>query len=121
MSDAHQVRDFRRWLPNCGEYCTFPVCLEAWRKAQIACWHPAELESGYFSVEDTARLMQGFVPERNQGPPRHRHAHRLVLVVCVGAPDQCYREITGLIEYTGGSATCWSWRRSGLSAAPTQT
>jgi hypothetical protein len=33
-------------------------------KTQIAYRRSGELEFGYFSVEDTARLMQGFVPER---------------------------------------------------------
>jgi hypothetical protein len=30
-----------------------------------------------------------------------------VLMIC-GTPEQCYRQITDFIEYTGGMGTFWS-------------
>jgi hypothetical protein len=60
---------------------------------------PREFESGYFSTKDTARLMQGFVPERSFTKNRRVIDMRIdsVLTVC-GWPDQCYRQITDFIE-----------------------
>ena len=57
------------------------------------------VRSGYFSTKDTARLMQGFVPERSFTKNRRVIDMRIdsVLTVC-GWPDQCYRQITDFIE-----------------------
>ena len=64
---------------------------------------PRELESGYFSTKDTARLLQGFVPARSFTKDRHVIDMRIdsVLTVC-GSPDPCYRQITDLIEHADG-------------------
>ena len=71
---------------------------------------PFKNPPGYFSVEDTARLMRGFVPERSFTKDRRVIDMRsaslqelidAVLMVC-GTPDQCYQQITDFIEYTGG-------------------
>ena len=47
--------------------------------------------------------MQGFVPERSFTKDRRVIDMRIdsVLMVC-GTPDQCYRQITDIIEHTGG-------------------
>jgi hypothetical protein len=86
---------------------TFPACLEASRKAQIAYRHRGKLVSGYFSVEDTARLMQGFVPERSFTRDRRVIEMRIesALMVC-GTPDQCYRQITEKWEPVFGKTSC---------------
>jgi alkanesulfonate monooxygenase SsuD/methylene tetrahydromethanopterin reductase-like flavin-dependent oxidoreductase (luciferase family) len=71
---------------------------------------PFKNPPGYFSAEDTAKLMRGFVPERSftkDGRVIDMRTASLqelidsVLMVC-GTPDQCYRQITDFIEYTGG-------------------
>ena len=47
--------------------------------------------------------MQGFVPERSFTKDRRVIDMRIdsVLMVCA-TPDQCYRQITDIIEHTGG-------------------
>jgi alkanesulfonate monooxygenase SsuD/methylene tetrahydromethanopterin reductase-like flavin-dependent oxidoreductase (luciferase family) len=71
---------------------------------------PFKNPPGYFSTDDTAKLMRGFVPERSFTKDRRVIDMRsaslqelidAVLMVC-GTPDQCYRQITDFIEYTGG-------------------
>src|SRR5919198_5516295 len=71
---------------------------------------PFKNPPGYFSADDTAKLMRGFVPERSFTKDRRVIDMRTgsvqdlidsVLMVC-GTPDQCYRQITDFIEYTGG-------------------
>ena len=56
-------------------------------------------KTGYFSVEDTVRLMQGFVPERSFTKDRRVIDMRIdsALMVC-GTSDQCYRPITDFME-----------------------
>jgi len=72
---------------------TFPACLEALTGTP----------GSYFSIEDTARLMQGFVPERSFTKDRRVIDMRIdsVLMVCA-TPDRCYRQNTDFIEHTGG-------------------
>ncbi len=71
---------------------------------------PFKNPPGYFSAADTAKMMQGFVAERSFTKDRRvieMHSATLqelidgVLMIC-GTPDQCYRQITDFIEYTGG-------------------
>jgi len=71
---------------------------------------PFKNPPGYFSVDDTAKLMRGFVPERSftrDGRVIDMRTGSLqdlidaVLMIC-GTPDQCYRQITDFIEYAGG-------------------
>jgi alkanesulfonate monooxygenase SsuD/methylene tetrahydromethanopterin reductase-like flavin-dependent oxidoreductase (luciferase family) len=71
---------------------------------------PFKNPPGYFSADDTAKLMRGFVPERSFTKDRRVVDMRTgsvqdlidsVLMVC-GTPDQCYQQITDFIEYTGG-------------------
>jgi alkanesulfonate monooxygenase SsuD/methylene tetrahydromethanopterin reductase-like flavin-dependent oxidoreductase (luciferase family) len=71
---------------------------------------PFKNPPGYFSADDTARLWRGFVPERSFTKDRRVIDMRTgsvqdlidsVLMVC-GDPDECYRQITDFIEYTGG-------------------
>ena len=71
---------------------------------------PFKNPPGYFSVEDTARLMQGFTPERSFTKDRRVIDMRsaslqelidAVLMFC-GTPDQVFRQIVDFIEYAGG-------------------
>jgi alkanesulfonate monooxygenase SsuD/methylene tetrahydromethanopterin reductase-like flavin-dependent oxidoreductase (luciferase family) len=71
---------------------------------------PFKNPPGYFSADDTAKLLRGFAPERcftKDGRAVDMRTGSLqdlidsVLMVC-GTPDQCYRQITDFIENTGG-------------------
>jgi alkanesulfonate monooxygenase SsuD/methylene tetrahydromethanopterin reductase-like flavin-dependent oxidoreductase (luciferase family) len=71
---------------------------------------PFKNPPGYLSVEDTARLMRGAVPERSFTKDRRVIDMRTasvqelidaVLMFC-GTPDQVYRQIVEFIDYTGG-------------------
>ena len=71
---------------------------------------PFKNPPGYLSVDDTAKLMRGFVPERSFTKDRRVIGMRTasvqelidsVLMIC-GTPDQCYQQITDFIDYTGG-------------------
>ncbi len=71
---------------------------------------PFKNPPGYLSVEDTAKLMRGFTPERSFTKDKRVIDMRTgsvqdlidsVLMFC-GTPDQCYRQIVDFIDYTGG-------------------
>src|SRR2546421_6694731 len=71
---------------------------------------PFKYPPGYFSVEDTARLLRGFVPERSFTKDRRVIDMRTAsvqdlmdaaLMFC-GTPDQVFRQIADFIDYTGG-------------------
>src|SRR5262249_30757283 len=120
MSDAHgSFRDFPRWLPNCREHWHFSSLPGSLTQAQIPYRHPGALESGYFSVVDTARLMQGFALERRFTKDRRviDMCIEPMLMVC-RTPDQCCRQITDFIEYIGGLLVM---AQAGFSATPTQS
>ena len=71
---------------------------------------PFKNPPGYLSVEDTAKLMRGFTPERSFTKDKRVVDMRTagvqdlinsVLMFC-GTPDQCYQQIVDFIDYTGG-------------------
>lgn len=83
---------------------------------------PFKNPPGYFSVDDTARLMRGFVPERSFTKDKRVVDMRTasvqelidsVLMVC-GTPDQCYQQITDFIDYTGGLGNLLVMAQAGL-------
>ena len=89
---------------------------------------PFKNPPGYFSVEDTARLMRGFTPERSFTKDKRVIDMRTgsvqdlidaVLMFC-GTPDQVYRQIVDFIEYTGGLGNLLCMAQAGhLSHADT--
>ncbi len=83
---------------------------------------PFKNPPGYFSADDAAKLMRGFVPERSFTKDRRVIDMRTagvqelidaVLMVC-GTPDQCYRQITDFVEYTGGMGNLLVMAQAGL-------
>ena len=71
---------------------------------------PFKNPPGYLSPDDTAKLMRGFVPERSFTKDKRVVDMRTgsvqdlidsVLMIC-GNPDQCYKQLTDFMEYTGG-------------------
>jgi len=98
-----KIWDLPRRLPNCSEYWHFSRLPGSLTQGTDRLPAPGELESGYFSVEDTARLMQGFVPERSFTKDRRVIDMRIdsVLMVC-RTPDY-FDDITSeaLANYDG--------------------
>jgi len=83
---------------------------------------PFKNPPGYFSVDDTARLMRGFTPERSFTKDKRVVDMRTasvqdlidsVLMIC-GTPDQCYAQIIDFIEYTGGLGNLLIMAQAGL-------
>jgi hypothetical protein len=71
---------------------------------------PFKMPPGYFSIDDTVRLLRGQSPERSFTKDKRIVDMRTgslqdlidaVLMFC-GTPDQVYDQIIDFIEYTGG-------------------
>jgi alkanesulfonate monooxygenase SsuD/methylene tetrahydromethanopterin reductase-like flavin-dependent oxidoreductase (luciferase family) len=82
----------------------------AYLRTNSKVYPPFKNPPGYFSAGDTAKMMRGFVAERSftkDGRVIEMHTATLqelidaVLMIC-GTPEQCYRQITDFIDYTGG-------------------
>src|SRR4051794_1771488 len=91
MSDAHRLNPgLPQMAPELPQYWHFSR-LRGSCKTQISLTVAAgSSNSDIFPIEDTARLMQGFISERSftKDRPSHRRTHRSALMVC-GTPDQC--------------------------------
>jgi alkanesulfonate monooxygenase SsuD/methylene tetrahydromethanopterin reductase-like flavin-dependent oxidoreductase (luciferase family) len=89
---------------------------------------PFKTPPGYFSVEDTARLLRGFTPERSLTKDKRVIDMRTApvqdlidaaLMFC-GTPDQVYRQIVDFIDDAGGLGNLLCMAQAGhLSHADT--